>query len=44
MKNLVDRHEQGLITSIEFFSSCLLAREAAQAEKEVVPEEEIDSW
>lgn len=37
------RHEQGLINSIEFLKMLLnLAREAAAAEKEVVPEEEID--
>ena len=40
---LREKHEQGLITSIEFLKLLLdLAREAAQAEKEVVPEEEID--
>ena len=38
-----EKHEQGLITSIEFLKLLLeLAREAAQAEKEVVPEDEID--
>lgn len=43
LEELRDRHEQGLITSIEFLKLLLeLAREAAQAEKEVVPEEEID--
>ncbi len=37
------RHEQGLVNSIEFLKMLLnLAREAAAAEKEVVPEEEID--
>jgi type I restriction enzyme R subunit len=37
------KHEQGLITSIEFLKLLLeLAKEAAQAEKEVVPEEEMD--
>lgn len=37
------KHEQGLITSIEFLKSLLeLAKEAAAAEKEVVPSEEID--
>ncbi len=40
---LREKHEQGLITSIEFLKLLLdLAREAAQAEREVVPEEEID--
>ena len=40
---LREKHEQGLITSIEFLKLLLdLAKEAAQAEKEVVPEEEID--
>lgn len=43
LENLREKHEQGLITSIEFLKLLLeLAREAAQAEKEVVPEEEID--
>ena len=43
LEELRDRHEQGLITSIEFLKLLLeLAREAAQAEKEIVPEEEID--
>ena len=43
LEELRDRHEQGLITSIEFLKLLLeLAKEAAQAEKEVVPEEEID--
>jgi type I restriction enzyme R subunit len=43
LEELRERHEQGLITSIEFLKLLLeLAREAAQAEKEVVPEEEID--
>ena len=37
------KHEQCLITSIEFLKLLLeLAKEAAQAEKEIVPEEEID--
>ena len=37
------RHEQGLINSIEFLKMLLnLAKEAAAAEKEVVPEEEVD--
>lgn len=43
LEELRDRHEQGLITSIEFLKLLLeLAREAVQAEKEVVPEQEID--
>ena len=43
LEELRERHEQGLITSIEFLKLLLeLAREAAQAEREVVPEEEID--
>ena len=37
------KHEQGLVTSIEFLKLLLeLARDAAQAEKEVVPEQEMD--
>jgi len=40
---LREKHEQGLLTSIEFLKMLLeLAKEAAQAEKEVVPEEEVD--
>ena len=43
LEGLREKHEQGLITSIEFLKMLLeLAREAAQAEKEVVPEEEIN--
>lgn len=43
LEELRERHEQGLVTSIEFLKLLLeLAREAAWAEKEVVPEEEID--
>ena len=43
LEELRERHEQGLITSIEFLKLLLeLAKEAAQAEKEVVPEDEID--
>lgn len=43
LEALREKHEQGLITSIEFLKLLLeLAREAAEAEKEVVPEEEID--
>ena len=43
LEELRERHEQGLITSIEFLKLLLeLAKEAAQVEKEFVPEEEID--
>jgi type I restriction enzyme R subunit len=43
LENLREKHEQGLITSIEFLKLLLeLAREAAEAEKDVVPEEEVD--
>lgn len=43
LEQLREKHEQGLITSIEFLKRLLeLARDAAHAEKEVVPEEEID--
>lgn len=43
LENLREKHEQGLITSIEFLKLLLeLAKEAARAEKEVVPKEEID--
>lgn len=43
LENLREKHEQGLVTSIEFLKLLLeLAREAAEAEKEVVPEEEVD--
>lgn len=43
LERLREQHEQGLINSIEFLKMLLeLAKEAAQAEKEVVPEEEID--
>lgn len=43
LESLREKHEKGLLTSIEFLKLLLeLAREAAQAEKEVVPEEEID--
>ena len=43
LEELREKHEQGLITSIEFLKLMLeLARETARAEKEVVPEEEID--
>ena len=43
LEKLREQPEQGLINSIEFLKMLLeLAREAAQAEKEVVPEEEVD--
>jgi len=43
LEELREKHEQGLITSINFLKTILeLAKEAAQAEKEVVPEEELD--
>ncbi len=43
LEALRQKHEQGLITSIEFLKMLLeLAKEAAQAEKEVVPEEEVN--
>lgn len=43
LEELREKHEQGLITSIEFLKLLLeLAKDAAQAEKETVPEEEID--
>ena len=43
LEELRDRHERGLIDSKEFLRRLLeLAKEARQAEKEVVPEEEID--
>lgn len=43
LERLRDKHERGLITSIEFLKTLLeLARDAAQAEREVVPEEEVD--
>ncbi len=43
LEQLREKHEQGLINSIEFLKLLLeLAREAARAEKEVVPEEEVD--
>lgn len=43
LEALREKHEQGLITSIEFLKLLLeLAKEAAQAEKEVVPEQEVD--
>ncbi len=43
LEKLREQQEQGLITSIEFLKRLLeLAREAAEAEKEVVPAEELD--
>lgn len=43
LEELRQKHEQGLITSIEFLKLLLeLAKEAAQTEKEVVPEDEVD--
>ena len=43
LEELREKHEQGLITSVEFLKMLLeLAKEAAQAEKEVVPEDELD--
>lgn len=43
LEMLREKHEQGLINSIEFLKMLLeLAKEAEQAEKETVPEEEID--
>ena len=43
LEALREKHEQGLVTSIEFLKLLLeLAKEAAQAEKEVIPEEEVD--
>ena len=43
LERLREQQEQGLITSIEFLKRLLeLAREAAEAEKEVVPAQEID--
>lgn len=43
LEKLREKHEQGLINSVEFLKMLLdLAKEAAQAEKDVVPEEEMD--
>ena len=43
LEKLREQHEQGLITSIEFLKRLLeLAKDAAEAEKEVVPAEEVD--
>jgi len=43
LEDLRERHEQGLITSMEFLKMLLdLAKEAAEAEKVLVPREELD--
>lgn len=43
LEDLRERHEQGLITSVEFLKMLIdMAKEARAAEKEVVPEEEED--
>lgn len=43
LEKLREQQEQGLITSIEFLKRLLeLAREAAAAEKEAIPAEEVD--
>lgn len=43
LEELREKHEQGLITSIEFLKRLLdLARDAVEAEKETVPDVEID--
>lgn len=43
LEALREKHEQGLVTSIEFLKLLLeLAKEAVQAEREVVPENEVD--
>lgn len=43
LESLREKHEQGLVTSIEFLKLLLeLAKDAVEAEREVVPEEEID--
>ena len=43
MEKLREEHEAGLLTSMEFLKALLeLAKDVAQAEKEVVPEEEVD--
>jgi type I restriction enzyme, R subunit len=43
LEELRERHEQGLITSIEFLKMLLeLAKDTAEAEKEIIPREEID--
>ena len=43
LEDLREKHEQGLITSIEFLKRLLeLAKDVAEAEKETAPAEEID--
>ena len=43
MEKLREEHEAGLLTSMEFLKALLeLAKDVAQVEKEVVPEEEVD--
>jgi len=43
LEELRERHAQGLVTSIEFLKHLLVfAKEVAEAEREVVPEPEID--
>ena len=43
LEKLKERHEQGLLTSLEFLKQMLeLAKEVVEAEKEVDPEEERD--
>lgn len=43
LEDLREKHELGLITSVEFLKHLLeLARDAVEAEKETVPEEETD--
>jgi type I restriction enzyme R subunit len=43
LEELKDRHEQGLLTSLEFLKYLLeLAKDVVKAEQEVVPEEEQD--
>lgn len=43
LEELREKHAQGLITSIAFLKHLLeLAKQAAQAEQEVVPEDEVD--
>lgn len=43
LEDLRERHERGLITSVEFLKMLIdMAKEARAAEKEVVPEEEED--
>lgn len=43
MEKLREEHEAGLLTSMEFLKALLeLAKDVAQVEKEVVPEDEVD--